>query len=61
MHMYFYHTTPFHIKPSLFATPISEHVSSSDEGPLLETLIFFEIRHSNYQPLGAVYTEIDIT
>ena len=61
MHMYFYHITPFHVKPSLLATPISENVSSPDEGPLLETLIFFEIHRGSYQPLGAVYTKIDLT
>ena len=30
----------------------SEHVSLSDEGPLLETSEFFEISHSSYQPLN---------
>ena len=45
----FYHMTPLRIKPSLAATPISEHVSFSDEGPLLETLEFFEISHGSYQ------------
>ena len=28
----------------------SENVSFSDEGPLLETLEFFEISHGSYQP-----------
>ena len=40
------------MKPSPVATPISEHVSFSDEGPLLETLEFFEISHGSYQPLN---------
>ena len=44
--------TPFRIKPSLVAPPISEHVSFSDEGPLLETLEFFEISHGSHQPLN---------
>ena len=44
--------TCFRIKPSLVATPISEHVSFSDEGPLLETLEFFEINHGSYQPFN---------
>ena len=39
----------FHIKPSLVPTPISKHVSFSDEGPLLEMLQFFEISHGSYQ------------
>ena len=42
--------TPFRIKLSLIATPVSERVSFSDEGPLLETLEFFEISHGGYQP-----------
>ena len=29
-----------------------EHVSLSDEGPLLETLEFFEISHGSYEPLN---------
>ena len=41
--------TPFRTKSSLVATPISEHVSHSDEGPLFETLGFFEISHGSYQ------------
>ena len=36
------------MKPSLVAT-ISENVSFSDEGPLLETWEFFEISHGSYQ------------
>ena len=44
--------TAFRVKPSLVATLISEHVSFSDEGPLLETLEFFEISHCSYQPLN---------
>ena len=44
----------FRIKPSLVATPISEHVSFSDEGPLLETLEFFEISHASYQPFNYI-------
>ena len=46
----FYHITPFRIKPGLVATRTSEHVSFSDEGPLLETLEFFPISYSSYQP-----------
>ena len=30
----------------------TEHVSSSDEGSLFETLDFFEISHGSYQPLN---------
>ena len=44
--------SPFRIKPSLVPTPISEHVSFSDEGPLLETLEFFETSLGSYQPLS---------
>ena len=44
--------TPFRIKPSLVVTPISEHVSFSDEGPLLETFEFFAVSHYSYQPLN---------
>ena len=44
--------TPFHIKAGLVAIPISEHVSFSDERPLLETLEFFEISHDSNQPLN---------
>ena len=40
------------MKPSLVGTPISEDVSFSDEGSLLETLIFFAISHDSYQPLN---------
>ena len=29
----------------------SEHVSLSDEGPLLERLEFFAVNHGSYQPL----------
>ena len=43
---------PFRIKSSVAATPISAHISFSDEGPLLETSEFFEICHGNYQPLN---------
>ena len=31
---------------------VSENVSFSDDGPLLETLEFFEISHGSYQPLN---------
>ena len=48
----FYQLTPFRIKPSLVATPISELVSFSAEGPLLETLDFFEISHGSDQPFS---------
>ena len=44
--------TPFRMKPSLVTISISERVSASDEGPLLETLGFFEISHDTYQPLN---------
>ena len=44
----------FCIKSSLVATPISEHVSFSDEGPLLETLEVFEISHASYQPFNCI-------
>ena len=44
--------TSFRIKPSLVATPILEHVSFSDEGPLLETLECFEINYGSYQPFN---------
>ena len=44
--------TPFRMKPRLVATPISENVSFSDEGPLLETFEFVEISHGSYQPLN---------
>ena len=37
--------TPFRLKPSLAALPISEHVSFSDGGPLLEALEFIKISH----------------
>ena len=40
------------MKPSLVAIPFSEHVSFSYEGPLLETLEFFEISHGSCQPLN---------
>ena len=40
--------TPFRIKLSLVAIPISEHVSLSDEGPLLETLELFEVSQGSY-------------
>ena len=58
--------TPFRIKPNLVATPISEHVSFSDEGPLYETLGLLEISYDSYQPvnflpgckiIGFVYVE----
>ena len=42
----------FHIKPSLVATTVSEHVSLPDEGPLLETLEFLSISHDSYQLLN---------
>ena len=48
----FYHMTPFRIKPSPVATPISEHVSLPNEEHLLETLEFFDIIHGSYQPLN---------
>ena len=32
--------------------PVSEHVTLSNEGPLLETLDFFAISHVSYQPLN---------
>ena len=44
--------TRFRMKPNLAAIPISERVSASDEGPLLETLGFFEISQDIYQPLN---------
>ena len=44
--------TPFRIKPDLVAIPISEHVSFSAEGLLIETLKFFEISHGSYKPLN---------
>ena len=40
---------PFRVKPSLVATLILQHVFFSNEGPLLETLEFFEICHGSYQ------------
>ena len=43
---------PFYIKPSLVTIPVSEHVSFSDEGLLLETFEFFEISQGSYQPLN---------
>ena len=55
--------TPFRIKPGPVAIPISEqcfffwrgeHVSFSNEGPLLETLECFEIGHCSYQPLNCL-------
>ena len=52
--------TPFRIKPSLVATLISEQVSFSDEGPLLETSEFFEISHGSYQLLNFLLLEINI-
>ena len=48
----FYHMTPIRVKPGGVAISISEHGSFSDEGPLLETLGFFEVSHGGYQPLG---------
>ena len=44
--------TLFRIKPGLVVTPISEHVSFSDEGVLLETLEFLEISYGSCQPLN---------
>ena len=38
--------TPFRIKPSLVATPTSEHVSFSNEGSWQETFDFFEIKYT---------------
>ena len=52
--------TPFRIKPSLVATLISEQVSFSDEGSLLETSEFFEISHGSYQLLNFLLLEINI-
>ena len=45
------HVTPFRTKPFLVAIPASEHVSCSDEKPLLETLEFFTISHDSQQAL----------
>ena len=50
--------TPFRIKPSLVATPISEHVSFSDQGPLLEALELLVISHGSYQPLNLPYLSL---
>ena len=50
--------TPFHIKPSLFVIPFSEHVLLSDEGPLLETLEFFTIRCGSYQSLNFLHYSV---
>ena len=48
--------TAFRIKSSLVAIPVSEHVSLSDEDPLLETLEFFSISYGSYQPLNFLHT-----
>ena len=45
--------TPSRIKPNLVATPIYFRTSFfPDQGPLLETLIFFEISYDSYQPFN---------
>ena len=48
----FYHMTPFRTNPGLVAILILEHVSFSDEEPLLETLEFYETSHGSYQPFN---------
>ena len=48
----FCHVTLFRIKLSLVAIPVSEHVSLSGEGPLLETLEFLSISQSNDELLN---------
>ena len=40
------------MKLSLIATPISEHVTFSDKGPLLKMFKFFEINYGSYQPFN---------
>ena len=46
------HMTPFCIKPGLVANLISEHISFTQERPLLEPLGFFEISNGSYHPVN---------
>ena len=47
--------TPFCIKTNLVAIPVSEHISLSDECPLLETLEFLLIGHGSFQQLNFLH------